>query len=376
MKLFFLHLSVVLFFSHTALLSTTINGRFMVVSMTASELSIILQINTNTGTDDLGGATIAFSFDTTAVAIGDNPVNNVDYFFHNFYNGNYSPATITKPIRNQIWVNIDLPFNNNNNGTVVTVSPGWTDVVTIHFDIVDPSGTASLSWLTSSPFWGIYDADNSTLWQTGAFENLNGPLPVELVSFNATVLSNQNILLEWKTASELNHYGFEIERKYATLNPLPGGEEKGWVTIGFVESYGNPGSLVEYSYTDITPLSSPVVKYRLKSIDNDGTFQYSDIVEVNTLPTSYELSQNYPNPFNPSTKIKFTIPPVGAQYIVPVQLKVYDILGNEVAILVNEEKEPGVYEVEFNSNNIASGIYIYQLNASEFVETRKMILIR
>ena len=179
--------------------------------MTSSELSILLQINTNTGTDDLGGATIAFSFDTTAVAIEDNPIKNVDYFFHNFCDGNYSPATITKPIRNQLWVNIDLPFINNNNGTIVTASPGWTDVVTIHFDIVDPNGAAHLDWQTTSPFWGIYDANNSTLWQTGEFTDLFGPLPVELVSFSASVLPNQTILLEWKTASSLNCIGFEIQ---------------------------------------------------------------------------------------------------------------------------------------------------------------------
>jgi len=128
-------------------------------------------------------------------------------------------------------------------------------------------------------------------------------LPVELVSFAGTLLSNANVLLEWKTASELNHYGFEIERASSKTAPV-----QGWETIGFVESYGDPNSLVEYSFTDITLYSFPLVQYRLKMIDNDGSFQYSDIIEVNTAPMNFELAQNYPNPFNPTTKIKYSIP--------------------------------------------------------------------
>ncbi|MBK9097334.1 MAG: T9SS type A sorting domain-containing protein [bacterium] len=144
-----------------------------------------------------------------------------------------------------------------------------------------------------------------------------------------------------------------------------------WEVIGFVESYGNPNSLVEYSFTDITQHRFPVVQYRLKMIDNDGSFQYSQIIEINTAPTNYELSQNYPNPFNPNTVISYKLPVTGN-----VTLKVYDILGNEVGTLVNENKEPGTYEVEFQSNNLTSGVYIYQLNSSEFVQTKKMLLLR
>ena len=380
MKRYILMLGTLLVFSHSTLLSATVNGRFTVVNMTSAELSVLLQINTDTGTDDLGGATIVFSFDTTAIHINQNPVKNVDYIYHNFSDGNYSPATVTRPMKNTVWVNIDLPYTNNNNGTIVAASPGWTDVVTIRFDILDPNGAAHLSWQTASPFWGIYDADNSTLWQTGAFEDLFGPLPVELISFTGTLLPDQNVLLEWKTASELNHYGFEIER----ASSLPAGKAglttpvRGWEMIGFVESYGDPSSLVEYSFTDVTPYISSILNYRLKSIDNDGTFQYSDIIEVNTLPTSYGLSQNYPNPFNPSTKIKFTIPnsPLSFGEGQGVRLIVYDVLGNEVAELVDGEKQSGTYEVEFNGSNFSSGVYLYRLTAGSFSETKKLILLK
>jgi len=96
---------------------TEVNGRFTVTSITASKFSVLIQINTGTGIDDLGGATIVFSFDTAAVSMTENPVRNVDYLFHNFSGGNYSFATITRPMMDKIWINIDLPFNNNNNGT-------------------------------------------------------------------------------------------------------------------------------------------------------------------------------------------------------------------------------------------------------------------
>ena len=183
MKLFNLLVVIILFCFAFSASPTTINGRFTIVSIDNSKFVVKFQINTNTGTDDLGGATIVFDFDTMAISFPNIPINNIDYVFHNFCDGNYSPATITKPLNNKIWVNMDLPFINNNNGTVITGDPGWSDVVTIHFNIVDPNGTASLTWLTTSPFWGIYDANNSTLWQTGVFENLFGPLPVELISF-------------------------------------------------------------------------------------------------------------------------------------------------------------------------------------------------
>ncbi|HSW55019.1 MAG TPA: T9SS type A sorting domain-containing protein [Ignavibacteriaceae bacterium] len=366
MKLFNLLFVILFYYSFSYGQTITVNGRFTVVNMTASNLSVKLQINTNTGTADLGGATIVFSFDTTAILINQNPVKNVDYIYYNFCDGNYSPATVTRPMKNTVWVNIDLPYTNNNNGTIVAASPGWTDVVTIHFDIVDPNGAAHLDWQTVSPFWGIYDANNSTQWQTGVFEDLFGPLPVELVSFTATVLANQNILLEWVTASSLNNSGFEIERASFLTTPV-----QGWEMIGFVANQGNPTSLVEYSFTDLTAHSFPVVKYRLKSIDNDGSFQYSDIIEINTLPLSYELSQNYPNPFNPSTTINFELPIAGH-----VTLKIFNILGNEIATLVNATKTAGRHEINFDAAGLASGVYVYHIAVGDFSETKKMLLVR
>jgi hypothetical protein len=368
MRLFNFLAGILLFCFVSSATPTTINGKFTIVNINSSQVSILLQINTNTGTDDLGGATIVFNLDTSVISFTGNPVKNVDYVFHNFCGGNYSSATVTRPMNDKIWVNIDLPFTNNNTGTVVAGNPGWTDVVTIHFDIVNPNGTASLVWLTTSPFWGTYDADNSTLWDTGNFEDLNGSLPVEIVSFKATLLVNENVLLEWVTASSLNNSGFEIEKSYKNSGR--------WENIGFVENHGDPTSLVEYSFTDKTYHNFPIVRYRLKTIDHDGSFKYSDVIEINIVPIKYELSQNYPNPFNPSTKIRFSVPSNDKNQKSNVILKVYDILGNEVAILVDEEKDPGIYEVEFSRSDLASGIYIYQLKADNFTSIKKMVFLR
>ena len=113
-------------------------------------------------------------------------------------------------------------------------------------------------------------------------------------------------------------------------------------------------------------------QYRLKQIDFDGTFEYSNIVEAEILPPAiFSLEQNFPNPFNPSTKISWQSPVNSHQ-----TLKIYDVLGNEVATLVNEYRTAGKYEAEFNANNLASGIYYYQLKVGEFVQTKKMVLIK
>ncbi len=199
-------------------------------------------------------------------------------------------------------------------------------------------------------------------------------LPVELISFTANVV-NEKVLLEWKTETEINNYGFEIE-KAEWVN----GYMDEWNKIGFAEGYGNSNSAKAYLFTDKVNKASKY-SYRLKQIDIDGTFEYSDIVEVTVgAPTRFDLYQNYPNPFNPSTIIKYSIPVVETEYMSSVQLKIYDILGREVATLVNKEQSPGNYEVKFDADKLTSGIYLYRLTAESkagrFIQTRKMILMK
>jgi photosystem II stability/assembly factor-like uncharacterized protein len=197
------------------------------------------------------------------------------------------------------------------------------------------------------------------------------PVPVELSSFTASVQS-KIIYLSWSTATETNNQGFEILRK--ALN-----EDDGWNNLGFVTGHGTTTETQQYSFTD-SDVSTGKYQYRLKQIDFDGSFEYSNVIEVEIgSPDEFNLSQNYPNPFNPRTKIKFTIPSVIASETKQSQLvtlKIYDVLGNEVSTLVNEEKVAGTYEVEFSAVALSSGIYFYQLKAGSFVQTMKMILIK
>jgi len=191
-------------------------------------------------------------------------------------------------------------------------------------------------------------------------EFFNVAVPVELTSFTGKS-SDKNIVLSWSTATEVNNRIFEIERR---------NEYSSFITIGFIEGKGTTVEPNDYSYTDMD-IKTGKYFYRLKQIDFDGTFEYSNEIEVDAAPLSFSLEQNYPNPFNPSTKINYSIPKKSF-----VTLKIFDPLGSVVTELVNEEKEAGSYEVNFNASNLSSGIYLYRIETGGFVETKKMILLR
>ena len=197
--------------------------------------------------------------------------------------------------------------------------------------------------------------------QDGIFRSII-PLPVELSSFAAKMYDQDKVKLNWKTQTEVNNYGFDVQRK--TIN----GE---WQNVGFVNGNGNSNSPKEYSYIDKNLVGGSKFYYRLKQVDNDGQFEYSDIVEVGFVPNKFELYQNYPNPFNPETKIRYQLPNESK-----VVIKIYNILGSEVMELVNDKKEAGVYEAEFNASNLSSGTYIYKISADNFVQTKKMVLLK
>ncbi len=185
-------------------------------------------------------------------------------------------------------------------------------------------------------------------------------LPVELVSFNA-VLQNKMILLKWITANEVNSYGFEIEKSVDNVN---------WTKIGFVNANGNSNSRKNYSFLDFS-INGEKIHYRLKQIDNDGNFSLSNIVSVETSITEFTLEQNFPNPFNNQTKIKYSVPIQSK-----VQLIVMNMLGETVKEIVNDEQNPGNYEINFSTNDLSSGIYFYKLTANNFSSIKKFILLK
>jgi len=142
------------------------------------------------------------------------------------------------------------------------------------------------------------------------------------------------------------------------------------------------------TYSDTSVLINNNYTYQINNgpypnaYSNEATAYIPDIITTTAieeeLPGGFFLFQNYPNPFNPTTKIRYNIPSVDTHRDASPQVKltVFDILGNDVAILVNEEKPAGSYEVEFNAIDLPSGIYFFQLKAGSFVETKKMLLLK
>jgi hypothetical protein len=187
-------------------------------------------------------------------------------------------------------------------------------------------------------------------------------VPVEMTSFTANVSNEGYVILNWSTATETNNQMFEIERKVET------GE---YFTVGFVNGAGTTTEPQNYSYIDQTVENGDYF-YRLKQVDFNGTYEYSDEVEIDVIgPLSFVLEQNYPNPFNPSTNIKYSVPETGN-----VKLSVYNTVGEEVALLVDGFSESGFFEVSFNASNLPSGVYMYKLQSANSVQTKKMMLLK
>ena len=205
----------------------------------------------------------------------------------------------------------------------------------------------------------------------GSGESALGPLPVELTSFSASVNGDAStssatiVLLNWTTATEVNNYGFEVQRTSFPLSPHV------WETLGFLNGHGNSNSPKDYSFVDANPLSGTAC-YRLKQIDNNGRFKYSDIVVLKSnLGKKYVLAQNYQNPFNPTTVISYSIP--NASH---VSIKVFDVLGNTIATLIDKNQEIGSYKVSFDATKLSNGVYFYKINAGQFTSTKKMLLLK
>ena len=210
--------------------------------------------------------------------------------------------------------------------------------------------TATVS--SFSDFWGANEA-------TG---------PVELSAFNVSVKKN-SAQLTWKTVTEINSSMFEVQRKSYNSE---------WTKVGEVSAAGNSNSPKDYSFTDKN-ISVGKSLYRLKMIDADGRFEYSNVVEAEIeLPNEYTISQNYPNPFNPTTRIDYQLP-----FDSKVTMELYGITGEKVATLINTDLSAGYYTADINASdlNLVSGVYIYRMIASggnnqSFTQVKKLMLTK
>lgn len=284
------------------------------------------------------------------------------------------PASYSNLVLHLALTETDIPFNwqgqtmvynaqrlmaPNELGTALDFSSGNTVDINLNF-------TLNANWI----------ADNCEL--VSFIQNLDGKeilqgskvtlpeltvLPVELTSFTAKSSTNQ-VNLTWTTATEINNSGFEIQKS------TDGSE---FVSVGFIKGNGTTTEPKAYSFVD-NHLNNVTGKlyYRLKQIDYNGAFNYSEIVEVVIdLPLEYSLNQNYPNPFNPSTKIKYSVPEQNL-----VSIVVYGVTGEEIATLVNEVKEAGKYEIEFNALQLSSGVYFYRMTSGDFTSVKKLSVLK
>jgi hypothetical protein len=252
------------------------------------------------------------------------------------------------------------------NGVLAVTQPQAGTLNIIGTDPMKVGGYSTSSGLPAGSFMDEFRFYNRALDAAEVAATWNIQIPVELTSFTASVGGN-NVTLNWETATEINNSGFAIERKFGTSD---------FVQVGFVAGHGTTTEPQAYSFTE-NSLMPGIYSYRLKQLDFDGTFDYSNVVEVEVLtPGSYTLAQNYPNPFNPSTKITFSLADDSK-----VTLKIFDLLGQEVTTLVNQDLTAGVYNYDFNATGINSGVYFYKIeavgvNGNEFVDIKKMMLLK
>lgn len=223
------------------------------------------------------------------------------------------------------------------------------------FQITPPSIGDWVLVVDSENFDGIFD-------RPGGSPPQDAPLPVDLISFNASWVAGR-ILLEWQTATETNNYGFQIERLTVSK----------WEKIGFVKGDGSITKPHNYSFLDKDIVSAySAVKYRLKQIDTDGSYEYSQVVVIVwQAPKGFSLSQNYPNPLNPETTIEYSLLSPGF-----VNLRLFNIHGEEVRILISSYQDVGNYCVKFNARDVPSGLYFCRLEMNGFAATKKMLVLK
>ncbi len=209
-----------------------------------------------------------------------------------------------------------------------------------------------------------------------------GGLPIQLSSFTGSY-SNNAVRLTWTTISEINNYGFFVEKRRAES-----GEQWTEIPNSFIRGNGTTNQPHHYSYVDHAPQGGSL-QYRLRQVDLDGSVHFTEPISISsptsikeTAPVEFSLKQNYPNPFNPETNIKFSVDQTGR-----ATLELYNMLGQKVATLFDDVVESGVYQtVRFsavggsasggNASGLASGTYIYRLQSGKNSDLKKLVLIK
>ena len=280
------------------------------------------------------------------------PVYSNNYWIENIGSGSWQVGFVAKQTQtNSAFHKMPLEIR-------VTFSSGPDTLL----KAMNDNNNQIFTWVFNRQPAAVYfDPNNNIVLKQASLSQIP-PIPVELTSFTAE-FKNNFVILEWSTGSELNNYGFEVQRK------LKGTDT--WNSVSFIEGKGTTTSANSYSYYDYINQSG-IYFYRLKQVDLDGTYRFSNEIEViSGNVTGFIVSQNYPNPFNPVTNIDYQIPQNSE-----VTIEIFDLLGNIVDELVNEEKPAGSYSIEFDASSLASGIYYYKFTAGGFVDVKKLVVLK
>lgn len=327
----------------------------------------------------LGSATIDVTFDSTKLSF----VNASAWAFGSAQGYSRSATSNTTPGTKFIRVGVlGSTVNADGGGSPpgFDIGSSYATWVQLNFTISSATGATDLTIIGSSNQIGLFE-NHANDPATGIIINYcpsgcdgtlsapttisGAPLPIQLASFAATVIRGNDVEVAWKTVSETNNYGFEIYRKR--------GEIGDWKKSAFVEGHGTTLTPQSYAYLD-SSVSFGKYFYRIKQIDLDGKSKdYPEMqVSVGVVPDKMILTQNYPNPFNPSTLIDFVVAKSG-----PASVKVYNLLGQEVATLFDGNADAGnIYTAHLNASRLASGIYFYTLRSAGNVDTKRMLLLK
>ena len=366
-------------------------------TLTLAGCKVTLNANNLTAGSVSGGSTSSYVVSNGSGGLIQNvPGTSTNVSFPVGYTDTYTPVVLNNSgTADNFTVSVKDAFDNspatsqvvNKQWTITEAGTGANVAITLQWNTADETGTYNGFIRTNPVYIGMY---NSPIWQQtlASYTDLGGgvytasaggytafssfavgnvdALPVELSAFTSNV-NGRDINLNWTTKTEKNSDKFEIERMVNLA----------WTNIGSIKASVLSNSPKQYSFTEKN-LQAGKYQYRLKMIDNDGSFKYSQIVETEvSVPKNFDLSQNYPNPFNPSTKINYDLASDSK-----VTLEVYSITGERIAQLVNENQSAGFYSVNFMNKNISSGVYFYRINAtnnatgSQFSSMKKMILVK
>ncbi len=337
-------------------LGQVLGGQFVVGTPSGGFVDVMFQLQSQVNpTFNLGLSTFQFSYNTLALAFPASPTEDVNYTFAAFASDNYS-SNVTAPTPGRVSVNV---FIFGLTGTPVN-NAAMMDVVSFRFQVVDGSQSTGLTWDLCE-----YSSDDLAIIESSCalFANQDVPLPVELTQFSAQPSENA-VALSWETASEADNAGFEVQ--------MQGADTPDWQMVQFIPGAGTTSEPQNYRHT-VADLAPGTYRFRLKQIDFDGTFEYSEVVEARLeLVGQYQLSQAYPNPF--TNQADFTLTLAEAQ---PVRIDLYDATGRRIWVVHDGWLRGQVtHRFSVNADGLPSGIYMYRVVGDGLHGHRSITVVR